>query len=676
MAFVSFRWKVSDGSCIMLELPPGWDGPSDNGYCYTTACSADGSWIVGYASPDGNTDYPCVWDGHTGALTILSSTTLDVRECFPYGISLDGTKIVGVGSQSNRYDIVWWTTRTNGISLPPLGPTHTVSSYRVGWEYNMMSADGSVVVGGSIDNAAGGVWHNCVWTNGVPSDWGSIRGPINPTTGNAIRYLSNCSGDGQTMLTDRGYGSNVPQGIPGFFRAHTFYPLSGSFPGSSNYYAGLVYGAIDDGSVIYGVGWDAFGIERVCYWDNLTSITGTQNFGDGPQNTYGTIHILPANTAGCTIEDFARASPGLAGHAYNTVMHAIRWVGSTFKDLQPGDISGSFVSGRGMSCNGDGTITVGEGIMPEYGNQQVACYWDAAGVQHRLFFPPESGVDKSPSGGYAMGISRDGSIIHGQGDVDFTAAAAGFWEFKGNPKGAFGDAWSDPSYVNFGDDTVRAGFIGSDNGWLTLGPYGETPTGTSPISFLTAQSSNSPWDITTGYGQDYGQDSWDAEWGGTNPDTGLDYPDLAFDECDGDIIIPPVHHLHAADYTFTVSQFSPFVGSAATDTTSDATNLAYLEFGPSSIIEFEAGRVIIDIGGGFTFTPVVGFQTSSVTYTVREILKDGSVGLTDTGTITFIPLTMPLSPGETDEFCACPPCEVLTLCRPRDTFVMRPGRKC
>lgn len=246
-------------------------------------------------------------------------------------------------------------------------------------------------------------------------------------------------------------------------------------------------------------------------------------------------------------------------------------------------------------------------------------------------------------------------------------------------EGGAGNVWADQSYVNFSDPDVRSKFVTSAGDWVDVQREGELPLGYSPLLYLTVQIENSDdaWDFTYGYGQNSGQSGWDLFYSGINPATGVCYPqDPVFDDCSVAIIIVPPHHLHAADYTFTVSQFKPFIGSAATNTTDDATNLAYLEYGPSGIIEFGGGRLTVDIGGGFTFTPVIGFQTSSVDYTVREILKDGSVGLTDTGTITFIPLTVPLSPGETDEFCACPPCEVLSLCRPCDTFSMRPGRKC
>lgn len=93
-----------------------------------------------------------------------------------------------------------------------------------------------------------------------------------------------------------------------------------------------------------------------------------------------------------------------------------------------------------------------------------------------------------------------------------------------------GDVWMHNSYVNFADSTVRAKF-NANGAWVDFGEFGQLPTGTSPLNWLTVQPGNGPEDILVGYGQNGDQTSWTLVNLGVDPTTGLPYPAMAFDLC-------------------------------------------------------------------------------------------------------------------------------------------------
>lgn len=100
-----------------------------------------------------------------------------------------------------------------------------------------------------------------------------------------------------------------------------------------------------------------------------------------------------------------------------------------------------------------------------------------------------------------------------------------------------GNLWMDNTYVDFSDPAVLDKFVNPDGSFIFLGYYGQSPTGTSPLTYLTVQTiSTDPYDFIYGYGQNGSQDGWDVSAVGVDPTTGEPYPDMSFDVCE---IIPP-----------------------------------------------------------------------------------------------------------------------------------------
>ncbi len=524
MAFVNLVWPLS-GGVVVLEFPPGFDFNNGNGWgeMYTMDCSADGSVVVGYYWLNDVVESRAgLWTN--GAFTELVFPGLPSTDpVYPWAVSDNGAIVTGAGR--NGSGLARWTTRTNGAWLPPLANGTFIANWNGGRQ--VASADGSKVVGVNYITTES-QYHNVVWTNGAPADWGNTHA--------TSRDVGMCfiSSDGSTIL---GYQSGNNSHTLGYWRdPNVFRCMKGAGGLAGDVAVGYFYGCNANGTRFYGEANDQYGIRRQCYWDNVSSVTGSVDFGpsvggsgpSGVQNVYGNLHILPsAGQAG--LEDFALVANVAVGNGYNDIIYAARWDESTFRNLQPDPLpTGSWFHGRGMCVSDDGTIVAGNATSsaPTSG----AAYWDASHVRHILPLPPEC------SNSYVFGISANNAIMHGSGDL-YTTVNPVSWEFIGAPKGAIGDAWTDPSYVDFANPTVRLGFLGLDNSWHTLGATGDYATGVSPMSFLTAQDSYDPYRILYGFGQDYGQSSWDFILSsGTNPATGEPYPDLYFDVCSVGVI--------------------------------------------------------------------------------------------------------------------------------------------
>lgn len=504
-SFVSFRWPIG-GGVYLLELPPGfiWG----DGYSYAECSSYDGQIIFGRHSVDGDTERPCMWVN--GVLTELTSSTFDTEYTLIIACSSNGNVALGTVGGTSYGDLVRWTTPTNGTKLPPLpGDTGTDNDVKYDTAGFAMSADGSVVVGYSSPSNT-----NTVWTNGVAASWG-----VAATTSHGIR-MAIVSANGST-IAGSAVGNNASS--LGFWRSNTFYALKGAGGlGTATAY-GMLHGISADGTRIYGSTNDVYGVLRECYWDDLTSVTGSYNWPSGPAgvaNLYGTPHMLSSPGSA----SIYAACPGNAnvvgGINYGALSFPTRWTNGVYTNLAPIPNLGGASPGRVMSISGDGTLAGGQSL------QNNAAYWDASNVLHNL--PAMPGAITWSSGA-ASGVSYNGTVFYG--GVNYEPGSTSLvWQIAGSPKGAIGDFWCDPSYVSFDNPTTRLGFINANNSWKTLGPYGELPTGTSPICFLTCQNSLDPYDFTVAYGQDYGQSSWSEQIDGINPSTGLAYV-YVFDEC-------------------------------------------------------------------------------------------------------------------------------------------------
>jgi probable HAF family extracellular repeat protein len=142
------------------------DRPGDWNQTYVTAVSADGKVVIGYTrSTDGKQYEAFRWsDGAWTGLGDLAGGAFDSKA---YGVSADGSVIVGVGTADGRAEAFRWANGAiTGLGLLAAGDN---ASAAFG-----VSADGSLVVGSS-----GGALHEteaCLWANGAVFGLGYLPG--------------------------------------------------------------------------------------------------------------------------------------------------------------------------------------------------------------------------------------------------------------------------------------------------------------------------------------------------------------------------------------------------------------------------------------------------------------------------------------------------------------------
>jgi probable HAF family extracellular repeat protein len=129
----AFRWTAAEG---MVGLPG--TGPDTNSFA--GAVSGDGSVIVGSMWGDGN--FAFRWTAGSGMVS-LDDFPGGLVESAAYGVSADGSVVVGYGTSSNGYEVFRWTA-TNGLENLGDLPGGDVDGYG-----SAVTADGQVIVGGS-----------------------------------------------------------------------------------------------------------------------------------------------------------------------------------------------------------------------------------------------------------------------------------------------------------------------------------------------------------------------------------------------------------------------------------------------------------------------------------------------------------------------------------------------
>lgn len=466
------------------------------------AISADGSVVVGTVTDSGaGITYACRWDGTV--CTVIGTNFL------PYGISADGSTIygAGIGGSDDTIPCVWIGGATTPTLLtPPTGyDAAFAATATTGANIAPISDDGSIIYGW-CRNSSTSVEAVVQWINTVPH-------AITMGSGNQVPAV--CSNDGSIAFA--GVDTLSRSEWCGYYSGGSFFSLA-ALPGTTSA-AGQIAACSGDGTLAYGTILDQFSCVRSVYWDDVSSNTGTV---DGTP-VYGNVHVLDSPVLS-TVDTAANiASPIAVGLIDSFVADfPARWNGTTLTNLTPDPILSLSFYGRAFCCSGDGTIAAGTGGPTD----SSAVYWDVDNNAHILPVPGQF-----PSA-FVHAASRDGSTLLGR--VDFTPSGAGGWEFIASTStddAGFGQAWFDPSYVDFSNPTVLSGFIGSGGTWVDWGQYGEVPTGSSPLNFLNVFETDDPNGITFGWGQSGGQDSWNNDSGGVDPTTGVAYAALAFDTC-------------------------------------------------------------------------------------------------------------------------------------------------
>jgi probable HAF family extracellular repeat protein len=150
-----FRWTEAAGMKA-IALPPGYStGEADE-------MTADGSVVLGVIKDAGGNSQLYRWTEATGTVALgplpgYTSTSL----AYPFGMSADGSVIVGTAVAPGQKQAFRWTAATGIVALGFL-PGHAQS------EASSVSADGSAVGGQS--SGAGGEPTAVVWQGGAASN--------------------------------------------------------------------------------------------------------------------------------------------------------------------------------------------------------------------------------------------------------------------------------------------------------------------------------------------------------------------------------------------------------------------------------------------------------------------------------------------------------------------------
>ena len=222
---VAFRWTHATGM-VTLGFPAGGRLSVGSGV------SADGSVITGW-----NDNGAFRWTAATGMVNIgnLGGDTL------AYGMSADGSVIVGVDESPTRFEPFRWAADGGMIGLGTLGGLQPNYS-----RAQAVSSDGSVVVGwGSLAPAGDEAFRWTSATGMVPLGWLSSMSPFGS-------YASSTSTDGSIVVGYSYIGYNPTVGLTS--EAFRWTEASGmvglgTLPGARNSYAGAI---TPDGSIIVG----------------------------------------------------------------------------------------------------------------------------------------------------------------------------------------------------------------------------------------------------------------------------------------------------------------------------------------------------------------------------------------------------------------------------------------
>lgn len=391
-------WGSPFSSVNVLDLtPPGTSGAA--------LCTDDGTVLYG-RDDDGSLARAVSWPGPPGtAVTTLDDPNAAVKSWITCSTP-DGSVQVGVSGDDQS---AYWTTggTVATILTPGAGFLHCRAS---GEQQRAISNDGTIIVGGSTGVPNTGA-QATVWTSGTPSLLANptfLLGSLGATS------AQGCSADGSIIvgvaIAFFGAEFTGTSSLALFWSSTTPLALSGFLSTSLQNTNSVAHRCLADGSVIYGrANAIILGAQKPCYWDALATI-------DPTSGAAGVLHFLDflsgGNSASVTYcaEVLVGGQPVAVGSGNdgsgNTF--AIKWTATAAVSL--GGLSGgnrSFAN----ACSSDGSVVVGlandgDGIF-------WPVYWDASNVIHQL---PTVADPLDAFQGEALGVSRDGLVIFGDGD--------------------------------------------------------------------------------------------------------------------------------------------------------------------------------------------------------------------------------------------------------------------
>lgn len=312
-----------------------------------------------------------------------------------YGISADGTVVVGASNSASGQEAFRWT-RAGGMT--GLGDLPGGEFYG---RANAVSGDGGVIVGTS--SSASGTEEAFRWTQatGMVGLAGFAGGQFG-SRGSAV------SADGSTVAGSSWSGS----GLEAYRWTSTGGMVSlGDLPGG--WVESQAYGVTPTGDVVvgYGTAPSVGGTSHLAF--RWTQAGGMQNLGWMPGG-FGSI-AQDVSDDGSVITGYGTFLPGLPAPNYWTCA-AFRWTAADgFVNL--GDLPGGVTDGRAFGISGNGNTIIGYGYS-DLG--QEAFIWDPVHNMRTLqsVLINDYGLGSDLMGWTlqaAQGISTDGNTIVGWG---------------------------------------------------------------------------------------------------------------------------------------------------------------------------------------------------------------------------------------------------------------------
>ncbi|MCF7955097.1 MAG: PEP-CTERM sorting domain-containing protein [Phycisphaerae bacterium] len=312
-----------------------FEGNTDS---HAQSVSADGSVITGYAINAGHSFEAFRWTSGEG---MVGLSGLSYSAGAGYGISGDGSNIVGYSLSTSGEEAFLWTSGGNMIGLGDL-PGGSFRSIARG-----VSSDGTVITGKGTSALGTEAFR---WTSGEGMvGLGDLAGGSFSSQANGI------SGDGSIIV---GEGRSA-SGTEAFrWTSDTGMAGLGDLPGG-NYYS-QANGISDDGSAIVGRSRSASGYEAFLW----TVEDGMIGLGALPgSNFYSTAKAVSNNGIVVGSSDIAFESG--SGRAFiwdqNNGIRNLRQVLETDYNL---DLSGWILS-TAFGISADGTTIVGTGANPD-----------------------------------------------------------------------------------------------------------------------------------------------------------------------------------------------------------------------------------------------------------------------------------------------------------------------
>ncbi len=334
--------------------------------------------------------------GATASFTALGDLAGGLTMSLAYGVSDDGSTVVGESDSAAGREAFRWTAAAGMIGLGDLSGG-AFDSYSLD-----VSVDGSVVVGASVSAAGNEAFR---WTQ-ISSmiGLGDLPGGGNPTVNPFYSHARAVSDDGSLVA---GY-SHSALGVEAMsWTSGTGMVGLGDLPGGI--FDSIGYDVSADGLVVVGHGHSASGKEAMRW----TSGTGMVGLGDLPGGIFESVALGVSSDGSIVLGHSNSASGG----------EAFLWTQSGGM-VGLGDLPGGIFDSYAFDASDDGSIVVGRGHSAL---GQEAVVWDnSSGMQEVKQILVNGGINLT---GWtlveATGISADGRTLVG-------------WGF--NPSGNF-EAW-------------------------------------------------------------------------------------------------------------------------------------------------------------------------------------------------------------------------------------------